>query len=264
MRYPVPARTGTSTALVALPTSAMPVRPKIRRNLFEGDAAIIELRYRLAVTRGSIVPAPRLAASAPAYGGSTFRSVTGYVSAVLVAAATAGAGGYVAGHIKQAIKTDRLVPSSVATARPVPLLPVVTHVTAPIGASEPASLRAIAIDTAPAHRAPDLPLPTAQRLVPLQQLWDSVARMKLGAELMAAGDIAAARTMFERVADAGDAAGAFALAETYDPAVLRAMPLRGGITPDAGLARRWYEKARDMVSSSAPERLARLRRTAKR
>jgi hypothetical protein len=242
----------------------MTVRPKTRRNLFEGDAAIIELRYRLAATRGSVVPAPRFAASPPAYGGSTFGSFAGYVSAVLVAAATASAGGYVAGHIKQAIKTDRLASSSAAAARPVPLLPVVTHVTAPIRASEPASLRAIAIDTAPARQAPDLPLPPPQRLVPLQHLWDSVARMKLGAELMAAGDVAAARTMFEGVAEAGDAAGAFALAETYDPAVLRAMPLRGGITPDVGLARRWYEKARDLGSSSAPERLARLRRVAKR
>jgi hypothetical protein len=249
---------------MALPKSAMPARPQSRRNLFEGDAAIIELRYRLAETRGSIVPAPRFATSPPVYGGSAFRSFAGYLSVVLVAAATASAGGYVAGHIRQVIKTDRLAPSGAAAAQPVPLLPAVTHVTAPIRASEPASLRAIAIDTAPARRAPDLPLPPAQRLVPPPHLWDSAARIKLGAELMAAGDIAAARTMFERVAEAGDAAGAFALAETYDPAVLRAMPLRGGITPDAGLARRWYEKARDMGSSSAPERLARLRRVAKR
>jgi len=264
MRYPVPARIGTSTALVALSKSAMPVRPKARRKLFEGDAAIIELRYRLAETRGSIVPAPRLATYPPPYGGSTFRSFAGYVSVVLVAAATASAGGYVAGHFKQAVKTDRLTPSSVAAVQPVPLLPVVTHVTAPIRDSEPASLRAIAIDTAPAGRAPDLPLPPQRLSPPQQHLWDSAARMKLGAELMAAGDIASARTMFERVAEEGDAAAAFALAETYDPAVLKAMPLRGGITPDAGLARRWYEKARDMGSSSAAERLARLRRVAKR
>lgn len=82
--------------------------------------------------------------------------------------------------------------------------------------------------------------------------------MKIGADLMAAGDVAAARTMFERVAEAGDEAGAFALAETYDPTVLRTLHLRGGITPDPVRARRWYEKAKDMGSSAAPERIARL------
>jgi hypothetical protein len=49
-----------------------------------------------------------------------------------------------------------------------------------------------------------------------------------------------------------------ALAETYDPAVLGTMRLRGGITPDPALARQWYEKARDMGAGAAPERIARL------
>jgi TPR repeat protein len=84
------------------------------------------------------------------------------------------------------------------------------------------------------------------------------ARLKLGVDLMAAGDIAAARTMFARVAEAGDVAGAFALAETYDPAVLGTMRLRGGITPDPAQARRWYEAARDMGSGTAQERITRL------
>ncbi len=84
------------------------------------------------------------------------------------------------------------------------------------------------------------------------------AKMKIGAELMASGDITAARMMFERAAEAGEAAGAFALAETYDPVVLRRLRLRGGIAPDVALARRWYEKARDLGSIAAPERIVRL------
>ncbi len=84
------------------------------------------------------------------------------------------------------------------------------------------------------------------------------AKMKIGAELMANGDVTAARMMFERAAEAGDAAAAFALAETYDPAVLRRLRLRGGIAPDVALARRWYEKARDLGSIAAPERIVRL------
>jgi TPR repeat protein len=83
--------------------------------------------------------------------------------------------------------------------------------------------------------------------------------MKLGADLMASGDIASARRMFERVAEAGEAAGAFTLAETYDPIVLKALRLRGGgIAANPMLARHWYEQARDMGSAAATDRIARL------
>ena len=81
--------------------------------------------------------------------------------------------------------------------------------------------------------------------------------MKIGADRMAQGDITAARMMFLRVAEAGEAAGAFALAETYDPGVLWTLRSRG-IAPDPALARNWYEKARDLGSSAAPERISRL------
>jgi TPR repeat protein len=85
--------------------------------------------------------------------------------------------------------------------------------------------------------------------------------MQIGAELMATGDITAARMMFVRAAEAGEAAAAFALAETYDPVVLRRLRLRGGIVPDLSMARKWYEKARDLGSIEAPERIVRLTQT---
>jgi len=82
--------------------------------------------------------------------------------------------------------------------------------------------------------------------------------MKVGRDLMAQGDITAARMMFQRAAEAGEAAAAFALAETYDPAVVSTLHLRGAIAPDVALAQSWYEKARDLGSSAAPERIVRL------
>jgi TPR repeat protein len=82
--------------------------------------------------------------------------------------------------------------------------------------------------------------------------------VKVGEEMMANGDIVAARMMFQRAAQAGDAAGAFALAETYDPMVLSTLRLRGGITPDVALARSWYERARELGSVAAPDRIVRL------
>jgi hypothetical protein len=39
-------------------------------------------------------------------------------------------------------------------------------------------------------------------------------KMKIGVELMTYGEVASARVMFQRAAEAGDGAGAFALAET--------------------------------------------------
>jgi TPR repeat protein len=84
--------------------------------------------------------------------------------------------------------------------------------------------------------------------------------MKSGAELMANGDISAARLMYQRAAEAGEATAALALAETYDPLVLRRVNPKGGITPDVAQAHAWYEKAKDLGSAVAPERLERLAR----
>lgn len=251
MQYPVPVPAGRSTALVPLPQYLPARKAHSRRDLFEGDAAIIELRYRLAETRR--LPPPYAEAPRHVERGRPFRAVLGYAGAVLLAASTAGAAGFVAGHVK-------LLPRKLAVAhsagvqpmRPLPP-PVTAPATAPKRHLEPAP-RAIAAGVVPSHRPADLPLP------PVQYLTDNGGKLKLGAELMRVGDVASARTMFERVAETGDPAGAFALAETYDPAVLRQVPLRGGgITADTAQARRWYEKARDMGSSTAPERIVRLR-----
>jgi len=84
--------------------------------------------------------------------------------------------------------------------------------------------------------------------------------MKNGAEFMANGNIGAARLMFQPAAEAGDPVAAFALAETYDPLVLRKLGAKGGITSDVALAQSWYEKAKDLGSTVAPERLVRLTR----
>ncbi|MBN9260644.1 MAG: sel1 repeat family protein, partial [Hyphomicrobium sp.] len=71
------------------------------------------------------------------------------------------------------------------------------------------------------------------------------------------GNIAAARLFYQRAAEADLAEGALALAGTYDPAELAAMGV-AGVQPDIALARRWYEKARDLGAREAEERLKRL------
>jgi hypothetical protein len=82
--------------------------------------------------------------------------------------------------------------------------------------------------------------------------------MKTGVELMTYGDVTEARTMFQPVAEAGEGTGAFKLAETYDPIVLAALRLREEIMPDLALARTWYERARDLGSLEARDRISRL------
>ena len=77
--------------------------------------------------------------------------------------------------------------------------------------------------------------------------------------LIASGDVAAARLVLRRAADAGDAGAAMALAGTYDPAHLAKLGVHG-IVPDLAMARSWYEKARTFGSAEAPQRLEMLAR----
>lgn len=79
--------------------------------------------------------------------------------------------------------------------------------------------------------------------------------MEKGAALIRGGNVSGARLMFQYAAEAGDPAAAFALAETYDPLVLGISGARGGIRSDIALAISWYEKAKDLGSPLAPERL---------
>jgi TPR repeat protein len=264
---------------------------KARYRVFEGDVAVVELRSRLALaperTQEPAIPLPTV---------STFAGGLRLIGGVLVAAAAAGVAGYIWG-LRLSTKTlefasasdQAIVQAAVATRSPrlgtvsdqanVPRTP--STGAADLKASsrdpEPPAARTAAIGPVPDDArgvaekvtsvgavpllAPPraiLPSSASRPPVPAADASEIAAKMKMGAGLMAQGDIAAARTMFQRAAEAGEAAGAFALAETYDPVVLRSLHLRGGIAPDPALARSWYEKARDLGSRAAPERIARL------
>ena len=75
--------------------------------------------------------------------------------------------------------------------------------------------------------------------------------------LIAVGDIAPARLLLERAADAQEAGAALLLAQTYDPAVL-GTPDSRSITPDPAAARGWYQKAAQFGSREAQQRLAQM------
>jgi len=83
------------------------------------------------------------------------------------------------------------------------------------------------------------------------------ALMTRAKSLLALGDIAAARLLLERAANAQDGTAAFLLAQTYDPAVLGVRDTRS-ITPDPVMARDWYRKAASFGSADAQQRLTQL------
>jgi hypothetical protein len=85
------------------------------------------------------------------------------------------------------------------------------------------------------------------------------AFLKRGQELAASGDIAAARVVLLRAAEARDPKAALALAATFDPTILERFRAYG-VVPDVALARRWYEKAKEFGSEEAPQRLEMLAR----
>jgi len=82
--------------------------------------------------------------------------------------------------------------------------------------------------------------------------------MKKGEELMATGNVEAARLFYRRAADAGLAQGALALAATFDPQELARRQVVGGLRPDPAEAQRWYERARELGAAEAEGPLKRL------
>jgi hypothetical protein len=107
---------------------------------------------------------------------------------------------------------------------------------------------------APARAATNLVEHTP--VTPLNQHEISVLVLR-GEEYLKAGQIAAARLVLQRAADAHDARGTLMLAATYDPIILDRLGVLG-LTADAEIARFWYEKAKEFGSSEAPRRIEML------
>ena len=115
-------------------------------------------------------------------------------------------------------------------------------------------------DATPPARAPAAPARTAQASTSDEWALDAaeVERLvKRGEAYLAQGDIAAARLILGRAAEARDARAAFSLAATYDPAVLKKLRTVG-FRPDVAQARAWYERAAEYGSADATQRLAAL------
>jgi TPR repeat protein len=83
--------------------------------------------------------------------------------------------------------------------------------------------------------------------------------MRRGEEYLKTGDIAAARLVLRRAANAGHAQAALALGATFDPVILAELGVLG-FPPDLAQARSWYDKAARLGLDEAQRRLERLAR----
>ncbi|HXP75388.1 MAG TPA: hypothetical protein VN823_14690 [Stellaceae bacterium] len=145
----------------------------------------------------------------------------------------------------------------VAAPAPVALAPPPTvSAPTPIASEPPPPPAAPVAETPvePASVAALAPAPSANPPVDTQQADALLAR---GDELLATGDVAAARLFYQRAAEQGSAAAATAVGQTYDPAILELLRVRG-VRGDAQLAAEWYRKAIAAGDRQAETRLKRL------
>lgn len=83
-----------------------------------------------------------------------------------------------------------------------------------------------------------------------------------GQKMIDLGQIAGARSYFKRAAEAGSADAAYALGMTYDPSFISDAGVQG-MKADPAEARAWYERARELGSQAAKEKLEELKHVVK-
>jgi tetratricopeptide (TPR) repeat protein len=132
-----------------------------------------------------------------------------------------------------------------------------TSVPVVVAMAPPAATTSIASREAP---NPEVPQPAAatiaQPSVAARGLPADMLELLLrrGDALLGLGDVASARLLYERAAQAGDARGAIGAGKTFDPQFLSQIGARG-IRPDAAAAADWYRKALALGDASAAGRL---------
>jgi len=119
-----------------------------------------------------------------------------------------------------------------------------------LDAEAPVQVAAV-LPEAPPAAPPAQPAETRLRVLDRDEIATLYRRSE---QLIGQGDIAGARLLLTRAAEAGDARSALALGATYDAANLGRLGVRG-IAPDAAQAQAWYAKAAEFGSSEASRRL---------
>ncbi|WP_158043346.1 ATP-binding protein [Skermanella pratensis] len=136
-----------------------------------------------------------------------------------------------------------------AVEEPAPLLPEPKPTLAEPPPEEQAPAPVVTVEPPP-------PEPLPQPRIPAMA---ENALLDRGDRLMALGDIASARLLFETAASQGSGRGALAVGRTLDPAYLGSIGVRG-VAGDPERAATWYRRAADLGETSAAALLESLGR----
>lgn len=242
---------------------------------FSGDRAMLELQRQLALDPGSI-PEPSTEADAimrpllvrlcsvtalaafVAWGLASYSDVKKIAQAIPANTSTST---MIGSRDVVAMQPLRLRPTIVKSAEAIRALgksPAITVATA-----DPAPIAAAIVPATETTRV-ESPRPAAlsaqqandRRTLQLDS--DEIGILvKRGQDFVANGDLAAARLLLRRAAEAGSAEAALTLGTTYDPVVLRRLGAIG-TAADPAKARQWYQRAAELGSTAASQQLAGL------
>jgi hypothetical protein len=153
--------------------------------------------------------------------------------------------------------------NAAAVTTPLPTVPLASPVVTPLASQPPpdAPQTARAVEPRMDQQARlDPPTPAAPPVAEPPRAIEALSReevvslRKRGQDLLGVGDIASARLILTRLAEAGDADATLMLAGTYDGSVLAGLHVVG-IRPDPTKAHDWYTRAAELGSSEARLRL---------
>jgi hypothetical protein len=149
------------------------------------------------------------------------------------------------------VQSDSTAMAAATSTAATPLTPVAAAPPAPVAPTPPqpqamaAPPQAAAAEATPQARAESI-----QELSPNEV----AALVRRAQELLASGDLPAARMLLRRAADAQNARAALLLAKTFDPTTLRQLSTADP-GPDLAQARNWYQKAKEWGAPEAQRQL---------
>jgi hypothetical protein len=257
VRDRIPFSTGStlqSRRAAAPEMSAKTLKPK-----FSGDRAMLKLQHQLALNPG-LIPEPA------SEGGAVIRPLLARLCSVSALAALVAWGLVSFSSVKKnvedvpaatstsAIATNHVNVIDVQSLRLRPTMSRTAQTLAPVGQLQPVATTTSA-DTALMPPAPPQASVNRRQLrLDSEEIDVLITR---GKDLLADGDVAAARLLLRRAAEAGSAEGAFTLGTTFDPVSLARLGAIGA-APDLAQARQWYRRAAELGSSAASQQLAGL------
>lgn len=269
------------------PSPAPPIEwPPQRRRLddgrgFSGDRAVLEVKRQLALDPDMVPEPPSLAGDRAS--GWTMLRICGAAGAAALAASmivwlpasrlfehetvqanTAATPSSIAAARPDAAQAATAAPVAArdehedAAAPPAPPAPppIKLGAISPVSQAAPAPQPQAQPAAQPAPQAPAQPAPPERTMLRLDDR-EIAALVMRGEAFIANRDLASARLLLQRAADAGSATAALALASTYDPLVIQNLGAAGG-EPDVARARKWYQRAIELGSRVASQQLAKL------